>query len=259
MPCPSPPSRLRPIQTGLNIEFLVEVQMEAAIGGADLVVPAAECPPLPPLQDQRRRPRRRHPRQDRADLEEEEEEASIVPDENGDDHDDAGGEVQGDEDVDLLDEDSTMSNGGFPDDDADANGTDDHEAEENDYEAQRLRNIARNQEMLRQLGLLAGGPAAAATVASDQASSPAGAAGGSVSALGLLATQAPKRKYKPRQKRTPDTPTRTSSRLQTKVRASRALTVTKERRMEKWRTEFRDGMWDMNGGRRRSKRCVRED
>jgi hypothetical protein len=112
--------------------------------------------------------------------------------------------------------------------------------EENDYEAQRQRNIERNQAMLRQLGLLVDPLAVAApfgtspssTSTSTTASSTSSSSSSSSSALLPLSDaapvaagfslQTPKRKYKPRQKRNVDTPTRTSSRLQTKVSPSTA-------------------------------------
>jgi len=113
--------------------------------------------------------------------------------------------------------------------------------EENDYEAQRQRNIERNQAMLRQLGLLVDplamaapfGTSPSSTSTSTTASSTSSSSPSSSSALLPLSDaapvaagfslQTPKRKYKPRQKRNVDTPTRTSSRLQTKVIAQHSL------------------------------------
>ncbi len=65
------------------------------------------------------------------------------------------------------------------------------EEQPDDYERQRLRNIQQNQEMLMKLGLLGGNK--------------------------LFAPQTPKRSYKPREKKTADTPIRSSDRLQRKV------------------------------------------
>jgi uncharacterized membrane protein YdbT with pleckstrin-like domain len=97
--------------------------------------------------------------------------------------------------------------------------------EDNDYEAQRQRNIERNQAMLRQLGLLVNISANVTTSilsAATTSTSPSSALLPTADTVSTLAAgfslQTPKRKYKPRQKRNVDTPTRTSSRLQTKVR-----------------------------------------
>jgi hypothetical protein len=102
--------------------------------------------------------------------------------------------------------------------------------EENDYEAQRQRNIERNQAMLRQLGLLVDPSAMAVPFGTSPSTSTATTASSTSSSSSALlplsdaapvaagfSLQTPKRKYKPRQKRNVDTPTRTSSRLQTKV------------------------------------------
>ncbi|ELR18832.1 'chromo' (CHRromatin Organization MOdifier) domain containing protein [Acanthamoeba castellanii str. Neff] len=107
--------------------------------------------------------------------------------------------------------------------------------EENDYEAQRQRNIERNQAMLRQLGLLVDPSAMAVPFGTSPSTSTATTASSTSSSSSALlplsdaapvaagfSLQTPKRKYKPRQKRNVDTPTRTSSRLQTKSRRSYA-------------------------------------
>lgn len=108
--------------------------------------------------------------------------------------------------------------------------------EENDYEAQRQRNIERNQAMLRQLGLLVDPSAMAVPFGTSPSTSTATTASSTSSSSSALlplsdaapvaagfSLQTPKRKYKPRQKRNVDTPTRTSSRLQTKVSTSHPL------------------------------------